>query len=71
MFIFVADQVAHLDPEHPILVVDCFEDPGRMFRVIPSAAWGVENNLSLANMDFEDFADAVDARGIFRGFPPD
>jgi uncharacterized protein DUF6924 len=30
--------------------------------------WGVENNLSLANMDFEEFADSVDADGVFRGF---
>jgi hypothetical protein len=28
---------------------------------------GVENNLSLANMDFDEFADAVDADGVFRG----
>ena len=28
----------------------------------------LENNLSLANMDFDEFADAVDAAGIFRGF---
>jgi hypothetical protein len=30
--------------------------------------WAVENNLSLANMDYEEFAEAVDAQGIFRGF---
>jgi Domain of unknown function (DUF6924) len=30
--------------------------------------WSVENNLSIANMDFEDFADATDDDGIFRGF---
>jgi hypothetical protein len=29
----------------------------------------VENNLSVANLDFEDYADRVDADGIFRGFP--
>jgi hypothetical protein len=31
--------------------------------------WGVENNLSLANMDFAEFADATDPDGIFCGFP--
>jgi len=31
--------------------------------------WDVENNLSLAILDFADFADAVDKDGIFRGFP--
>jgi hypothetical protein len=30
--------------------------------------WGVENNLSLANMDWEDFAATVDEDGVFRGF---
>jgi hypothetical protein len=28
----------------------------------------MEANLSLANMDFFEFADAVDPDGIFRGF---
>jgi hypothetical protein len=31
--------------------------------------WGIENNLSIANMDFEEFAENVDDDGIFRGFP--
>ncbi|MDH6214469.1 hypothetical protein M2283_001752 [Streptomyces pseudovenezuelae] len=30
--------------------------------------WSIENNLSGANMDFEEFADAVDDDGVFRGF---
>ncbi|BCB74710.1 hypothetical protein GCM10022251_77160 [Phytohabitans flavus] len=41
---------------------------GETFRVIPDAMWSVENNLSLANMDWEDFADSVGADGVFRGF---
>jgi hypothetical protein len=56
------------DPEHPVLALDLYSDPGRTLRVIPSEMWGVENNLSLANMDFEEFADAVDKDGVFRGF---
>jgi len=28
----------------------------------------VENNLNIANMDWEDFAGAAGADGIFRGF---
>jgi hypothetical protein len=31
--------------------------------------WGVENNLSIANMDYSEFADEVDPDGVFRGFP--
>jgi hypothetical protein len=30
--------------------------------------WGVENNLSIANMVFAEFAGAVDEDGVFRGF---
>lgn len=68
-FVFVVDQVALTHRDSPILVVDLNREPGRTFRVIPREMWGVENNLSLANMDFVDFAESVDDDGIFRGFP--
>jgi hypothetical protein len=68
-FICIADRTAFSDPEHPILIVDVLREPGRTFRVIPAEMWGVENNLSIANMDFEEFADAVDPDGVFRDFP--
>jgi hypothetical protein len=57
------------DHERPVLVVDLSQEPGRTFRVIPGQMWGVENNLSLANMEFSEFADNVDPDGVFRGFP--
>lgn len=66
--VFVVDSETLSHPEHPVLVVDAYAEPGRSFRVIPAEVWGVENNLSLANMDFAEFADAVDADGVFRGF---
>jgi hypothetical protein len=68
-FVFLVDAEAMFQPDHAVLVVDLSEEAGRTFRVIPSEAWGVENNLRLANMDFADFADAVDDGGVFRGFP--
>ena len=68
-FLFVVDHEALTHPEHPVLVVDLYAERGRTFRVIPSEMWSIENNLSIANMDFEEFADAADADGIFRGFP--
>ena len=68
-FAFVADRATLTDPERPILVVDLHDEPGRTFRVIPRELWSVENNLSIANMDFRDFADSVGADGVFRGFP--
>lgn len=67
-FMFVVDAVTIGGAEHAVLVIDLVDRPGRSFRVVPSEMWGVENNLSLANMDFEDFASAVDAHGIHRGF---
>jgi len=40
----------------------------RSFRAIPTTIQSIENNLSIANMDFEDFANAVGKDGTFRGF---
>jgi hypothetical protein len=67
-FAFVADGEALRNPEHPVLVVDLADEVGRSFRVIPSEAWSVENNLSLANMDFDEFLAAAGDDGVFRGF---
>ena len=66
--LIVADNTALSSHEVPLLAIDLIEEPGREMRVIARELWGVENNLSLANMDFEEFARAVDADGAFRGF---
>jgi hypothetical protein len=68
-FIIVADRAAISLPDHPLLVVDLYERSGREFRAIPSQIQAIENNLSIANMDFEEFAESVDESGVFRGFP--
>lgn len=65
--VFVADAMTLAHADRPILCIDP-SAPQNTFRVIPSEFWGVENNLSLANMDWEEFAGSVDADGIFRGF---
>jgi hypothetical protein len=65
--IFVADAAAMSSSEHHLLVLDPFNPEGKTFRVTPSSAWGVENNLSLANMDYNEFADSADPDGVFRG----
>jgi hypothetical protein len=79
-FAFLVDTQTLTHPDRPILVVNLYdwveglEDQGKgpqygaTFRVIPSQMWSVQNNLSLANMDWEEFADNVDGDGIFRGF---
>lgn len=69
--LFIVDHVTLAHPEHPILCIDLYDQPGRSFRVIPSEMWAVENNLSLANMDFDEFASAVDPDGIHRGYEGD
>ena len=67
--IFVVDRETITRSDHPVLVVDLYEQPGRTFRVIPAAMWSVQNNLSLGNMDWEEFAEWTDPDGIFRRFP--
>jgi len=66
LFIFIVDSKTISNSEHPVLVADFGEEPGQTFRVIPSAAWAVENNLRLANMGFEDFEAQLGADGILR-----
>ena len=67
-FLLIVDRATINGPEFPILVLDLRHERGRTFRVIPSEIQGVENNLSIANMDFYEFADNVDEDGVFRGF---
>ena len=66
-FVFLVDRMTIENEEHPLVVIDLFAEPGRMFRVIPVAMWSVENNLSLANLDFADFVKSCGEDGIYRG----
>jgi len=68
-FMFVVDRISLTDAEHPILVLDLADEPEPSFRVVPREMWSVQNNLSIANMDWSDFAESADADGVFRGFP--
>ena len=57
--------------DQTVLLVDfneLGEQVGRTFRSIPSEVEPIVANLSLANMDFAEFADNTDPDGIFRGF---
>jgi hypothetical protein len=65
-FVFLFDRN---DAEHSVLVVDLAGEPGRSFRLTPAVAWAVENNLRLANMDFEDFAGACASDSVLRALP--
>ena len=81
--LFIADSVTFSSADHPVLAVDLSdkilsleefpEIAGRMpFRCVTAALWDVENNLSLANLDWEDYARQLDDDGIYHGFelPP-
>ncbi len=80
-FAFLADTETLTHPDRPILVVnlrdwdDDFSDRragrwyGTTFRVVPSHMWSIQNNLSISNMDWWEYAENVDADGVFRGFP--
>ncbi|MFF7858720.1 DUF6924 domain-containing protein [Streptomyces sp. NPDC007904] len=67
-YAFLADAITMTDPSFPLLAVDLYDEPGRQFRV--PARWypDISANLSIANMDFADFADAADDSGTFRGW---
>ncbi|MFB8106453.1 Curculin domain-containing protein (mannose-binding) lectin, partial [Streptomyces sp. NPDC056007] len=76
--LIVADKTALTAPEMPLLALllsdendesgegEAGQEHGRL-RVVATELWSVENNLSLANMDWEDFENASDG-GVFRGF---
>ncbi|WP_407642486.1 DUF6924 domain-containing protein [Actinomadura craniellae] len=67
-FIAVVDKTTIDSPEMLLLVIDLLAEPRGEVRVIAAEFWSIENNLSLANMDFHEFVNAVDEDGIFRGF---
>ncbi len=65
----LADEFALSSADLPVLVLDLSDEQGRRgIRVIGTRLWSIENNLSLSNMDFHEFADSVDDDGVFRGF---
>ena len=67
-FVFIADAETMQHPDHPVLVLDIFGASGIEFRAIPSQIPSIETNLSLGNMDAEEFASSAGPDGIFRGF---
>jgi hypothetical protein len=67
-YLFLADATTMTDGEHSLLAVDLYTEPGRTFRLPPGWFVDVSANLSIANMDFAEFADVTDGSGTFRGF---
>ena len=67
LFIFLVDSLTIYNREHPLLCVDLYEKPGQSFRVVASALWEVENNLTIANTDWEELQFSLDEDGVYRG----
>ena len=68
-FLMIVDKVTTSSPKYPVLVLDLIDERGRTFRAIPTEIQCIENNLSIANMDFSEFADYAEEDGVFRGHP--
>ncbi|MCX4920286.1 hypothetical protein [Streptomyces sp. NBC_00687] len=79
--VFLADHVTIRDGEHPLLAVavlrrdECGSDEefgayGGSVRAVPAGVHDLHANLSIANLDFADCAEAArtDPAGIFRSF---
>ncbi|MEU4713106.1 hypothetical protein AB0F73_05510 [Micromonospora purpureochromogenes] len=66
-YLFLADAMTMTDDEHPLLAVDLYTEPGRTFRLPPRWYADVSANLTIANLDFDEFADVSDETGTFRG----
>jgi hypothetical protein len=84
MFCFVVDRQCIENPGHPVLVVGFYPSDHKSFdrkpretpagdvltfRAVPSQIQSIQNNLSIANMDYDEFANSVERDGVFRGFP--
>ncbi len=68
-FMVVADKIAISQPDYPLLVADLLEQRGSQFLAVAAYVASIDNNLSIGNMGFEEFAWLIDETGVFRGIP--
>ncbi|MFJ6686973.1 DUF6924 domain-containing protein [Streptomyces werraensis] len=66
--VLLADSVTVASTEWPLLVADLRAERRRWARVAAAELRSIEDNLAGANTDFDEFANAVDDDGVFRGF---
>jgi hypothetical protein len=64
--LIIADRATLTDADHPFLCIH--NASGEQVCVIARELWSIENNLSIANMDFDEFVKAAGTDGVFRGF---
>ncbi|MBT0992820.1 hypothetical protein KIN34_00750 [Cellulomonas sp. DKR-3] len=65
-YAFVADAQTMVDSTFVVLSLGA--ENGRWFRCTAAAVYAIETNLSVANMDFFEFADSAGEDGVFRGW---
>jgi hypothetical protein len=66
-YFFVFDRVACSGEGYPVLVVStCAEDAPWMFRASADSIPVLDTNLGLGNVQFEEFAAAVEDDGVYR-----
>jgi hypothetical protein len=68
LLVFIADERALTEEGFPCVVLDMLVGPDTTFRATAENLASIENNLSIANMGFEEFHEAAGADGVFRGF---
>jgi hypothetical protein len=65
--LYIADELAITHPGHPILLIRVGSVTDLPFRCRADLLYEVDANLSLANLDWDDFRDQVDADGVYGG----
>jgi hypothetical protein len=66
--LFIADSTTVASPITRYLSLICQMTVCAPFRYIPPELWAVQNNLNIANMDWESFAGEVNEDDVCRGF---
>jgi hypothetical protein len=67
---YVADERAITNPAHPLLLVRVGSTEDLPFRCRADLLYEVDANLSLANLDWDDFRGQVDESGVYGGIAP-
>lgn len=65
--VYLADERAQKEPSHPLLVVRVGGGPDLPFRCRADVLYEVDANLSLGNLDWDDFRDQVDHSSVYGG----
>ena len=66
--LYVADAVSCGESFGLVWAIDLLDEPGRSFLIPAAEVHNLDVNLLIANMEFADWADAVDQDGVFRGW---